>query len=134
MNKREMIDRVASRSTLTKKQTETVISSILDAIIQAVSNGEKVTLSGFGTFESRQRQSRSGRHPQTGHSMEIPSKTVPAFSASKTFKLKVADKLHVLRIPPMHPEAVSNSASSRGDALFKGSIQSLAQGLFKRTK
>jgi DNA-binding protein HU-beta len=58
--------------------------------MEAVSSGDKVTLVGFGTFEARDRQAREGRNPQTGDKMTIPATRVPAFSAGKVFKEKVA--------------------------------------------
>lgn len=91
MNKGELIDKVSSEAGVTKKQADAVITAALDAIIDAVSSGDKVTLVGFGTFERRHRKSREGRNPKTGEKMEIPETSVPAFSAGKLFKEKVAD-------------------------------------------
>jgi DNA-binding protein HU-beta len=92
MNKGELVDRVAQSATVTKKQADAVISATIEAIMEAVSQGDKVTLVGFGSFEPRKRQKREGRNPKTGEKMEIPETTVPAFSAGKLFKDKVADK------------------------------------------
>jgi DNA-binding protein HU-beta len=58
--------------------------------MEAVSTGDKVTLVGFGTFEPRERQAREGRNPATGKPIQIPATKVPAFSAGKLFKEKVA--------------------------------------------
>jgi DNA-binding protein HU-beta len=91
MNKGELIDKVASDASVTKKQADAVISAALEAIIDAVSGGQKVTLVGFGTFERRERKAREGRNPKTGDKMEIPATSVPAFSAGKLFKEKVAE-------------------------------------------
>jgi DNA-binding protein HU-beta len=92
MNKGELVDKVAQSATVTKKQADAVISATIEAIMEAVSQGDKVTLVGFGSFEPRKRQKREGRNPKTGEKMEIPETTVPAFSAGKLFKDKVADK------------------------------------------
>lgn len=93
MNKGELIDAVASKTGLTKKDCDTITSALVDVIIDAVSTGDKVTLVGFGTFESRERQAREGRNPSTGQAITIPATTVPAFSAGKLFKDKVAGKV-----------------------------------------
>jgi DNA-binding protein HU-beta len=61
----------------------------LDAIVEAVSRGEKVTLVGFGAFEPRERKAREGRNPGTGQPIQIPATKVPAFSAGKLFKEKI---------------------------------------------
>ena len=92
MNKGELIDDIARRADVTKKQADAVLSAALDAIMEAVANGEKVTLVGFGSFESRERKAREGRNPKTGDTMQIPETTVPAFSAGKSFKELVAGK------------------------------------------
>jgi DNA-binding protein HU-beta len=90
MNKGELVDVVADKANVTKKQADAVLSAALEAIVDAVSSGDKVTLVGFGSFEPRQRKAREGRNPKTGDKMEIPETTVPAFSPGKLFKEKVA--------------------------------------------
>ena len=90
MNKGELVDKVAEKASVTKKQADAVLTAALEAIMEAVSDGEKVTLVGFGSFESRERKAREGRNPKTGDKMEIPATKVPAFSAGKLFKDKVA--------------------------------------------
>lgn len=90
MNKGELIDAIASKASVTKKEADTVLTAALDAIQEAVASGEKVTLVGFGTFEPRQRQAREGRNPKSGEAMIIPASRVPAFSAGKLFKEKVS--------------------------------------------
>ena len=90
MNKGELVDQIAEKSGLSKKQSDAVLTATLESIVEAVSQGNKVTLVGFGSFEPRQRQERQGRNPQTGKELVIPATTVPAFSAGKLFKEKVA--------------------------------------------
>lgn len=92
MNKGELVDKVAEKATVTKKQADAVLTAALEVIVEAVANGDKVTLVGFGSFESRDRKAREGRNPKTGDKMEIPATTVPAFSAGKLFKEKVAEQ------------------------------------------
>lgn len=90
MNKGELVDKVAEKASVTKKQADAVLTATLDVIVEAVSEGEKVTLVGFGSFERRDRKAREGRNPKTGAKMEIKATRVPAFSAGKLFKDKVA--------------------------------------------
>jgi DNA-binding protein HU-beta len=90
MNKGELVDKVADRADVTKKQADAVITATIDSIMEAVAAGEKVTLVGFGSFEPRERKAREGRNPKTGDTMMIPATKVPAFSAGKLFKEKVA--------------------------------------------
>lgn len=90
MNKGELVDKVADKTEVTKKQVDAVITATVEAIMEAVSEGEKVTLVGFGSFEPRERKAREGRNPKTGEKMEIKATRVPAFSAGKLFKDKVA--------------------------------------------
>ena len=90
MNKAELVDAVADKANVTKKQAEIVISAAVDVIMDAVAGGDKVTLVGFGAFERRERKERDGRNPKTGDPMKIPATNVPAFSAGKLFKEKVS--------------------------------------------
>lgn len=90
MNKGELVDKVAEKAQVTKKQADAVLTSALEAIVEAVAGGDKVTLVGFGSFECRDRKAREGRNPKTGDKMDIPATKVPAFSAGKLFKDRVA--------------------------------------------
>jgi DNA-binding protein HU-beta len=90
MNKGELVDAVAQKANVTKKQADAVITATIETVMEAVSGGDKVTLVGFGSFEARDRKAREGRNPKTGDKMEIPATKVPAFSAGKLFKDKVA--------------------------------------------
>ncbi|MCY7274278.1 MAG: HU family DNA-binding protein [Phormidesmis sp. CAN_BIN44] len=90
MNKGELIDAIAEKAEVSKKDADTVLTAILDSIVEAVSSGDKVSLVGFGSFEPRDRQAREGRNPKTGDKMMIAATRIPAFSAGKAFKEKVA--------------------------------------------
>ncbi|MBO8172685.1 MAG: HU family DNA-binding protein [Bacillaceae bacterium] len=90
MNKNELVSNIAQKTGLTKKDVEAVVNGMLDEITGALSKGEKVQFVGFGTFETRERKSRTGRNPQTGKTITIPAATVPAFRAGN--KLKEAVK------------------------------------------
>ncbi len=90
MNKTELINAAAENAGLTKKDTERVINAAIDAITAALVKGEKVQVSGFGTFEIRDREARMGRNPHTKEAIEIPATRVPAFKPSKALKDSVA--------------------------------------------
>ena len=90
MNKTELINTVAENAGLTKKDTERVIAATIDAITEALVKGERVQISGFGTFETKAREARMGRNPHTKEAIEIPATRVPSFKASKTLKDTVA--------------------------------------------
>ncbi|MFW5985418.1 MAG: HU family DNA-binding protein [Halanaerobiaceae bacterium] len=94
MNKTELIDMVAEKTGQTKKDTEEVINTSIETIMNYLGeeaqkkeeNRDNVQLIGFGTFETKDRASRKGRNPQTGEEITIPERTAPVFRAGKTFK------------------------------------------------
>lgn len=86
MNKEELVKEIAKKSKVSQKSVANILSATLETIEKTVSKGKKVTLVGFGTFESRKRAARTGRNPQTGATLKIAAKKVPAFSAGKKFK------------------------------------------------
>ena len=90
MNKTELIAIAAEHAGMTKKDTERVLNAAIDAITAALIRGDKVQLSGFGTFETKDREARIGRNPHTKEAIEIPATKVPSFKASKTLKDTVA--------------------------------------------
>ena len=90
MNKTELIAAAAESAGLTKKDTERVLNAAIDAITAALVAGEKVQLSGFGTFETKTREARVGRNPHTKEAIEIPATRVPQFKASKALRDCVA--------------------------------------------
>jgi len=92
MNKGELIDVVAEKADVSKKDAEAIVSAAIESIMESVAGGDKVSLVGFGSFEPRARKARDGRNPQTGATIKIPATTVPAFSAGKGFKQLVAGK------------------------------------------
>lgn len=86
MTKTELVDAVASKVGLTKADSGRAVDAMIDAVAGALSKGEKVTVTGFGTFEVRQRAARMGRNPQTGAPLHIPATKTPAFKAGKSLK------------------------------------------------
>lgn len=92
MNKTELINAVAEASELSKKDATKAVDSVFDTILDALKNGDKIQLIGFGNFEVRERSARKGHNPQTGEEIEIPASKVPAFKPGKALKDAVAGK------------------------------------------
>ena len=92
MNKEELVQEVAKKAKVTQKDVGEILSVFVEVIEKTVSKGKKVTLVGFGTFQSRKRAERMGRNPQTGKEIKISARTVPTFAAGKKFKEMVNKK------------------------------------------
>lgn len=86
MTKADLVDEVAGKVDLTKKQSEGIVNSVFDAIVQSLQSGEKIELRGFGSFRIRSRKPRIGRNPKTGEKVEVPSKQIPYFKPGKELK------------------------------------------------
>jgi DNA-binding protein HU-beta len=86
MNKGELVAKISEDLDMTQKQVDEVVSALLEEVKAQVARGEKITLTGFGTFQKRDRKGRTGRNPRTGEEIKIPASSVPAFSAGKQFK------------------------------------------------
>lgn len=86
MTKAELVEKVAERIDLTKKQTEVIVNTVFQSITEALAEGDKVELRGFGSFRVRHRDSREGRNPKTGTTVSIPAKRVPFFKAGKELR------------------------------------------------
>ncbi|MBE3584293.1 MAG: HU family DNA-binding protein [Limnochordaceae bacterium] len=89
MNKSDLVNRVAEKANVTKKQAADVVDAVFSTISEALSGGEKVTLVGFGTFEVRERKARMGVNPATHQPISIPASRVPSFKAGKELKQTV---------------------------------------------
>jgi DNA-binding protein HU-beta len=86
MTKAELIARLADSAGMTKVDAAKAVDGVSDVITKALKKGEKVTWTGFGTFEVRSRAARTGRNPQTGAPLHIPATKTPAFKAGKSLK------------------------------------------------
>ncbi|PIR43124.1 DNA-binding protein HU [candidate division WWE3 bacterium CG10_big_fil_rev_8_21_14_0_10_32_10] len=84
--KTELIEMVAKKAGVTKAESQRVVDAVIESITEALERGEKVTVTGFGTYEVRQRAARMGRNPQTGETIQIPAQRTPAFRAGKSLK------------------------------------------------
>lgn len=85
-NKAELIEKVAGKTNLTKKEVATTVDALFEAIQETLASGEKVQVIGFGNFEVRERAARKGRNPQTGEEIQIEASKVPAFKPGKALK------------------------------------------------
>ena len=86
VNKTELRDAIASHAELSNAQADKALEAVIASITEAEAGGNKVTVAGFGTFESRERSARTGRNPQTGETMEIAASKAPAFKPAAAFK------------------------------------------------
>ncbi len=91
MNKTELISAVAEKTGLSKKDSDKAVNAAIDSVIEALKAGEKVTLIGFGAFETKERAARVGRNPQTKETINIPASRVPVFKAGKALKDTIAE-------------------------------------------
>ena len=86
MNKTQLIDVVATKTGLKKKDAEAAVNAVNEAITEALKAGDKVQIIGFGTYEVKERAAREGRNPKTGETITIAASKAPAFSAGKALK------------------------------------------------
>ena len=86
MNKAELIAMMAQKSNMTKKDSESALNALVESITETMKKGDKVSLVGFGTFETRKRAERNGINPQTKKAIKIPATNAPAFKAGKALK------------------------------------------------
>ena len=89
MNKTELVNAIAAKSGLSKKNSEAALNALVASVEEALVAGEKVVLVGFGTFEVKQRAERKGRNPQTKEEITIPASKAPVFKAGKGLKDKI---------------------------------------------
>lgn len=93
MNKAELVNKMAEKSELTKKEAELALNSFIKTVEEALIEGEKVQLVGFGTFEARERAARQGRNPRNPEQViDIPASKAPAFKAGKALKDALNEK------------------------------------------
>lgn len=90
MNRNDLREAIATETGLTGADADRALTAFLDAVSASLAAGDKVSLPGFGTFETRQRSARTGRNPQTGETMEIAASTAPAFKPAAALKRRVA--------------------------------------------
>ena len=86
LTKADLIEEVLKVTELPRKESETIVETIFESIIDALQKGDKIEIRGFGSFRTRQRKPRVGRNPKTGDRVEVPAKKIPFFKPSKELK------------------------------------------------
>ena len=86
MTKADLVDKVTSLGDLTRRDGEIIVDLLFDSVIGALKSSDKVEIRGFGSFRTRQRNSRTGRNPKTGARVDVPAKKVPYFKPSKELR------------------------------------------------
>jgi integration host factor subunit beta len=86
MTKADLVEQVIQATALPRKESETIVETIFESIIQALQTGDKIEIRGFGSFRTRQRRGRIGRNPKTGAKVDVPPKRIPFFKPSKELK------------------------------------------------
>jgi integration host factor subunit beta len=108
LTKADLIEDVLRVTELPRKESETVVETIFESIIDSLQKGEKIEIRGFGSFRTRQRRGRVGRNPKTGAKVEVPAKKIPFFKPSKELK----DFVNNAAEPTADGEGASVSAPS----------------------
>lgn len=104
MTKADLIEEVARVVEFTRKESEVIVEAIFDAIVKSLRDSDKIEIRGFGSFRTRQRQSRIGRNPKTGARVEVPAKKIPYFKPSKELKDLVNSTVTAPAAPPAPAE------------------------------
>lgn len=112
MNKSELIDSVATRLEADHKSTAAVVDGVLDEITRALVKGDRVVLTGFGTFEKRARAARKARNPRTGETIKVKKTSAPAFKAGATLKSYVSGATKLAKAAPAKKTAPAKKAAA----------------------
>ncbi len=86
MTKADLIEDVSRAIEMSRKDSEVIVETVFESIVKSLRNGEKIEIRGFGSFRTRQRNSRTGRNPKTGARVDVPAKKIPYFKPSKDLK------------------------------------------------
>ena len=86
MNKSELVAAIAEKSAMSKKDADKALAAVIETVTEALANGDKIQLVGFGTFEVRERGERKGRNPKTKEEITIPASKLPVFKAGRGLK------------------------------------------------
>jgi integration host factor subunit beta len=105
MTKADLIEDVSRAVEMTRKESEVIVDAIFDSIRHSLHGGDKIEIRGFGSFRTRQRQSRVGRNPKTGARVEVPARKIPYFKPGKELKevVNAAEKPAELKPVPINP-------------------------------
>jgi integration host factor subunit beta len=104
MTKADLIEEVSRVVEFTRKESEVIVEAIFSSVVKSLKDGDKIEIRGFGSFRTRQRQSRVGRNPKTGARVEVPAKRIPYFKPSKELKDLVNESAATpVEAPPTAP-------------------------------
>jgi integration host factor subunit beta len=104
LTKADLVDKVTALGDLTRRDGEIIVDVLFDSVIGALKSGDKIEIRGFGSFRTRQRNSRIGRNPKTGAKVDVPAKKVPFFKPSKELRDLINPKGHTNNgVDPHHP-------------------------------
>ena len=109
MTKADLVDKVTALGDLTRRDGEIIVEVLFDSVVGALKSGDKIEIRGFGSFRTRQRNSRIGRNPKTGAKVEVPAKKVPFFKPSKELRDLINPKEAIAVLPQVdihHPPAM----------------------------
>ena len=98
MNKQGLIDAVAAKAGLTKKDGRKAVNAVIDVVTESLGNNDQLVLTGFGKFEARPRKESRRMNPQTGLKFNVPAKVVPAFRPGKNLRDVVSKRLRVIKV------------------------------------
>ena len=128
MTKADLVEEVIRVTDLPRKESEAIVETIFDSIIQALQTGDKIEIRGFGSFRTRQRRGRVGRNPKTGAKVEVPPKRIPFFKPSKELKDFVNTSPASARRRPLRRR---RTAVARVDPPYGLSLDPLAVSLYR---
>ena len=111
MTKADLIEEVARITDVTRRDSEVIVETIFDSIVHSLRAGDKIEIRGFGSFRTRQRNSRVGRNPKTGDRVDVPAKKIPFFKPSKELKdLVNSEQAAGAAAPAQHPSTSEPAA------------------------
>ncbi|MBB5055746.1 integration host factor subunit beta [Granulicella aggregans] len=106
MTKADLVDKVTALGDLTRRDGEIIVDTLFESVIGALKSGDKIEIRGFGSFRTRQRNSRIGRNPKTGEKVDVPAKKVPFFKPSKELRDLVNAKPGTHTEPAVDPDHI----------------------------
>lgn len=112
MTKADLVDKVTELGDLTRRDGEIIVDLLFDSVIAALKTGDKVEVRGFGSFRTRQRNSRIGRNPKTGAKVDVPAKRVPFFKPSKDLRDLINPTGSARRVPAKPLLATASAKAS----------------------
>ncbi len=122
MTKADLIEDVARKTELSRKDSEVIVDTIFEGIVKSLRGGDKIEIRGFGSFRTRHRNSRVGRNPKTGERVDVPAKDIPYFKPSKELKDLVNNTQGAAQSGPAVSPAETPAPESANEAPPKSSL------------